>query len=374
MSRYSEDDLETIRPELYFLIIDNKKGRKFVTLEMDKIKLNKKNINLSFFKDKKLNTYWDVSDDNNYKQISEKEFKNEEEFEGEVLEYTNEKITGATNKEIYQSSQAQKLSQEDIENLKTTTQDKDELIKKIVENNTSMEKRTIFSQEKILKKKALKYKYLIFITPPSLYNIIETFFIYECRSINQLRFDSVASMLINSNFQEKSSTIIIDESNFILTLAYAQRTQFGSKVMHIFFDRIPSKNINLLNLNRAQKANIEYMRYSLLMDDTRMFKNFYKNKFANLVLCLKEDKLLVQYFFELWQFLRPSGNFVLFSNDKEILISIDKIVIENNLGIDSKIIETITREYQILELRTHPVMNNKGYSGYVYVGYKAAEE
>ena len=62
------------------------------------------------------------------------------------------KITNATNKEIYQSSQAQKLSQEEIEKLKTTTQDKNELIKKIVENNTSMEKRTIFSQEKILKK------------------------------------------------------------------------------------------------------------------------------------------------------------------------------------------------------------------------------
>ena len=372
MSLPSESDKELIIPELYFLIIDNKKGRKFVTLEMGKVKLNKKNINLEFFKNKKLNTYWDITDDNNYIQITEKEFKNEENYENEELEYTNEKITGASNKEIYQSSQAQKLSQEEIEKLKNTTQDKNELIKKIIENNTSMEKRTIFSQEKILKKKALKYKFLIYITPPSLFNIIETFFIYECKSINQLRFDSVASMLINSNFQEKSSTIIIDESNFILTLAYAQRTQFGSKVMHIFFDRIPSKNINLLNLNRAQKANIEYMRYSLLMDDTRMFKNFYKNKFANLVLCLKEDKLLVQYFFELWQFLRPSGNFVLFSKDKEILISIDKIVIENNLGIDSKIIETISREYQILELRTHPMMNNKGYSGYVYVGYKAA--
>ena len=374
MSLPSESDKELIIPELYFLIIDNKKGRKFVTLEMGKVKLNKKNINLEFFKNKKLNTYWDITDDNNYVQITEKEFKNEENYENEELEYTNEKITGASNKEIYQSSQAQKLSQEEIEKLKNTTQDKNELIKKIIENNTSMEKRTIFSQEKILKKKALKYKFLIYITPPSLFNIIETFFIYECKSINQLRFDSVASMLINSNFQEKCSTIIIDESNFILTLAYAQRTQFGSKVMHIFFDRIPSKNINLLNLNRAQKANIEYMRYSLLMDDTRMFKNFYKNKFANLVLCLKEDKLLVQYFFELWQFLRPSGNFVLFSKDKEILISIDKIVIENNLGIDSKIIETISREYQILELRTHPMMNNKGYSGYVYVGYKAAEQ
>lgn len=371
MSRYADDELETIRPELYFLIIDNKKGRKFATLEMGKIKLNKKNINLSFFKDKKLNTYWDLSDDDNYVQITEKEFKNEEEFEGEVLEYTNEKITGATNKEIYQSSQAQKLTQEEIENLKTTTQDKDELIKKIIENNTSMEKRTIFSQEKIIKKKALKYKYLIFITPPTLFNIIETFFINESRTINQLRFDSVASMLINSNFHEKSSTIIIDESSNILTLAYAQRTQFDSKVMHIFFDRPPSKHLNLLNLNSRQKGNIEYMRYSVLLDENQIFKKFYQNKFANLVICMKEDKLIPKYFFELLQFLKPSGNYVIFAKDKEILVSIDKIIVENQLGIDSKIIETISREYQILELRTHPMMNNKGFSGYVYIGYKA---
>ena len=235
-----------------------------------------------------------------------------------------------------------------------------------------MEKRTIFSQEKILKKKALKYKYLIFITPPSLFNIIETFFIFECREINQLRFDSVASILINSNFQEKCSTIIIDESSHILTLAYAQRTQFDSKVLHIFFDRPPSKNLNLLNLNSRQKANIEYMRYSVLMDENQIFKNFYQNKFANLVICVKEDKLIPNYFFEFLQFLKSSGNYIIFAKDKEILVSIDKIMAENKLGIDSKIIETITREYQILELRTHPKMNNKGYSGYVYIGYKAS--
>ena len=81
MSRFSEEDPEKIHPELYFLIIDNKKGRKFVTLEMGKVKLSKKLIDLSFFKDKKLNTYWDLSDDKNYIEITEKEFKNEEELE-----------------------------------------------------------------------------------------------------------------------------------------------------------------------------------------------------------------------------------------------------------------------------------------------------
>ena len=96
------------------------------------------------------------------------------------------------------------------------------------------------------------------------------------------------------------------------------------------------------------------MRYTVLMDDNQLFKNFYQNKFANLVICMKEDKLIPNYFFEFLQFLKPSGNFVIFSKDKEILVSIDKTVVENKLGIDSKIIETITREYQILELRRHP--------------------
>ena len=122
MSIPSQIDSELIFPELYFLIIDNKKGRKFVTLEMGKVKLSKKNINLNFFKDKKLNTYWDISDDNNYIQITEKEFKNEEDYEDEDLEYTNEKIINATNKEIYQGTQAQKLSQEEIEKLKPNQQ------------------------------------------------------------------------------------------------------------------------------------------------------------------------------------------------------------------------------------------------------------
>ena len=77
MSSISTDKRPTkILPEMTFLIIDNKSGRKFVTLEIRKIKLSKKIIKLDFFKEKELNTYWDLSNDDNYVQITEKEFKN----------------------------------------------------------------------------------------------------------------------------------------------------------------------------------------------------------------------------------------------------------------------------------------------------------
>lgn len=65
-----------ITKERYFLIIDNKDNRRFCNTNMNKIKLGKKDINLQFFENKNLNTFWTV-DKNIYEQITHKEFFNE---------------------------------------------------------------------------------------------------------------------------------------------------------------------------------------------------------------------------------------------------------------------------------------------------------
>ena len=368
-----DKETDLIVGDKYFLIIDNKNGRKFVTTQMKKINISKKVINLLFFEGKKLNTFWDVTNEDNYIEIKSKEFLNENKFEDEEIEYTNEKIIGNTNKEIYQSDNAQKLTDDEIKDLKEKTKNKDELIKTILENNTSMEKRTIFSQEKIIKKKTKKYKNLIWITSTSLFNIIETFFIIDPKIINYLRMDTISTMLINTNFME-GKTLIFEETNNILTQAYCMRTPYNGKVISLFKEKICNKNLNIFNLTRKQKSLISYMNINCFLNKESfgydIFIKKFQNYFSNLVICLKMDIEIPIYFFNLLPFLKYSGNIIIFGKDKEILINIDKILNENKLGIDTKIIETITREYQILELRTHPMMNNKGYSGYVLVSYK----
>ena len=368
-----DKETDLIIGDKYFLIIDNKNGRKFVTTQMKKINISKKVINLLFFEGKKLNTFWDVTNEDNYIEIKSKEFLNENKFEDEEIEYTNEKIIGNTNKEIYQSDNAQKLTDDEIKDLKEKTKNKDELIKTILENNTSMEKRTIFSQEKIIKKKTKKYKNLIWITSTSLFNIIETFFIIDPKIINYLRMDTISTMLINTNFME-GKTLIFEETNNILTQAYCMRTPYNGKVISLFKEKICNKNLNIFNLTRKQKSLISYMNINCFLNKESfgydIFTQKFQNYFSNLVICLKMDIEIPIYFFNLLPFLKYSGNIIIFGKDKEILINIDKILNENKLGIDTKIIETITREYQILELRTHPMMNNKGYSGYVLVSYK----
>ena len=368
-----DKETDLIVGDKYFLIIDNKNRRKFVTTQMKKINISKKVINLLFFEGKKLNTFWDVTNEDNYIEIKSKEFLNENKFEDEEIEYTNEKIIGNTNKEIYQSDNAQKLTDDEIKDLKEKTKNKDELIKTILENNTSMEKRTIFSQEKIIKKKTKKYKNLIWITSTSLFNIIETFFIIDPKIINYLRMDTISTMLINTNFME-GKTLIFEETNNILTQAYCMRTPYNGKVISLFKEKICNKNLNIFNLTRKQKSLISYMNINCFLNKKSfgydIFTQKFQNYFSNLVICLKMDIEIPIYFFNLLPFLKYSGNIIIFGKDKEILINIDKILNENKLGIDTKIIETITREYQILELRTHPMMNNKGYSGYVLVSYK----
>lgn len=177
---------DIICEELYFLMIDNKESRKFCTINMSKVKLSKKNIDLSFFKGKSLNTFWDLTDQSNIVEVSSKEFFNEDHFEDEQIKYSNEKIIGTSNKEIYSNCGAQKLSDEQIKDLKSSGVIGDELIKTIISSNTSMEKRTIFSQEKIIKKKEKKHKHLVWITPTTMWNIIETFFIQDIRLIKYI--------------------------------------------------------------------------------------------------------------------------------------------------------------------------------------------
>ncbi len=78
---------------------------------------------------------------------------------------------------------SQKLTENEIKELKDKGVKGDELIKIIVDSNTSMEKRTVFSQEKILKKKDKKHNHKFWITPTNLFNIVETIFLEDNKKI-----------------------------------------------------------------------------------------------------------------------------------------------------------------------------------------------
>jgi len=74
--------------------------------------------------------------------------------EGEEEEKVSTAITsGKDNRDIIDNNQAQKMTHEEIEELKKKGMTGNELISKIIENSETFNKRTKFSQEKYLRKK-----------------------------------------------------------------------------------------------------------------------------------------------------------------------------------------------------------------------------
>jgi hypothetical protein len=287
------DNELTVVKDKFFLVIDNKGNRKLAHVNVKTLKMGKRELNVEFFEGKQLNTFWAIdpveggSDINEekvfiykkemYTQISYTDFFGESMsilelilVEEEHLEYDNEKIIKNSNKEIYATG-SQNLTEMDIIDLKKQGMKGDELIKVIMDNNTSMDKRTILSQEKIMKKKEKRHKYKIWISPVDLYNLVENFFLEDEKKIkyspfnnSHLRTDTVSTMLTYTNFINDAKTLLLEDTEGFITGIYATRSSKNSNLVSLFQDRPRNKNILYFNLENKQKRNITYLDLNLL--------------------------------------------------------------------------------------------------------------
>jgi tRNA (adenine-N(1)-)-methyltransferase non-catalytic subunit len=181
------------------------------------------------------------------------------------------------NKEIY-SGGSQKLSDEDIRRLKESGLKGEDLIKTIMENNTSMQKRTIFSQEKMLKKKKIKHLHKIWIVETNLFNIVETLFLENERSINYMRADTFSTILVHSNFFNNAKTIILEDIDNILTSAFTLRSGNKSNIVSLYQSKLNNKNLSIFNFSFEKKNLITYMNYESLINPSGFFyKTLCKN-------------------------------------------------------------------------------------------------
>lgn len=61
----------------FFTVIDNKDNRRFCAINNKKAKLGKKDIDVSFFEGKRVNSFWELDNsEGGYKEISHQDFFN----------------------------------------------------------------------------------------------------------------------------------------------------------------------------------------------------------------------------------------------------------------------------------------------------------
>ena len=180
---YSKPLRDVIVPDRYFMVVDNKGYSKIGTTSMGKQRLCKqKNINFAFFLGKSINTFYEFHEDE-ITEISADVFFNETDDYDEDLNYENDAIVGQSNKEIYSDSTKNLISAEEIEKLKQEGQTGEEIIKMLMDNNTTIQKRTLLSKEKITKKKQMTHLYRFWLTDTTIVNVTETLFLACARTI-----------------------------------------------------------------------------------------------------------------------------------------------------------------------------------------------
>lgn len=109
----------------------------------------------------------------------------------------------------------------------------------------------------------------------------------------------------------------------------------------------------------------------------RMERQENNQKIANLMKGKEMDALIIACRFRpvailthLLEYLAPSRQFVVYSNATEPLVECYSQLKDTGGVINMQLTETWLREYQVLEDRTHPLVNMSGTSGYILTGTK----
>lgn len=194
------------------------------------------------------------------------------------------------NRNLVDDQKSQKLSADQIEHLKSSSVDSNEIVGQLVANSDTFTSKTAFAQAKYIKKKKEKYILLIQVLKPSIRLITQYYYVTSSFKSLSLRVDSVGQILSSLNVQSSGVYMIIDTSIGLLTASLldriighgnqskAENNEKPGKVIQIYTEAGPVA---------SWREAIEALNY----DESLMRKCLFSLPFAQLVQLMKHGKV-----------------------------------------------------------------------------------
>jgi len=266
----------------------------------------------------------------------------------------------------------QKLSYEEIEFRKSKGVTGEELIQNIVSNSNTFTTRTLFSQEKYLKKLKKKHLHLVELRYPSLHHLCDySYILQEGRMVN-LRFDVMAYILNTSNITPTSKTLIIENTKGLVTAGAVERMGNRGTIYKLCLSDFSVANYQnevsyLYKMNDVYGNNITFINYRDFKRGTKTLKAVHSKMLSSWTSCIiVHDKHSPKDLFSIVQpFLQPSCYVTIHCEYMQPLAELERQITNSNWAVMVNLEELWAREYQVLPLRTHPHMVNTSGSGYV---------
>lgn len=314
-----------------------------------------------------------------------------------------EKAESVNNQYLNDSRNAQKLSFAEIEALKTSSLQRNELIKTLAENSATFDQKTEFSKLKYLKRKQAKFAQRFIPYAPCVQSLCEYAHQVDPVKYKFMRIDAMSQLLALANVRADGKHLVLEELNGLVTACILDRIQCQGKVVMIREQIGESKGlVESLNFSRDQlqsclseinlSQTVEFVATNGAMDVTTGENATVKNGFAvNQARLAKladrahrtKETLKFRHFDSLIiaglgyrlstiltilsKLLAGSCRIAVYSQQRENLVELSAAMRQNIFFSDIQLSEPWLREYQlpINAPGTHPLMSYSNACGYL---------
>lgn len=329
--------------------------------------------------------------------------------------------SGADNRNIEDANNSQMLTAEDIDKLRDNSQSANEIVEKLVSNSTTFANKTEYSQEKYLKKKEKKYFDYIKVRKPTIRLLATMFYRQDTVKIQGLRIDDLSRLLTYSNIQSTGNFLLYDSGTCgLLTAALTNAIGSGTsgKLVHVHPGNECQKNAfnamqfpadlqeRVVNVNSYSVIRWYYQkkesfvstdngiddeiidggteghgikrRLKMSQDapahkrpcwqyDNEKACRIFDEKLSSVIIASKEHpQSIVKEFIP---FLKNSGILVVYHTLIEPLQDLYQFLKSTHEFINIQLSSSFMRDYQVLDSRTHPMVNMT-YAKYILYAQK----
>ncbi|XP_066959520.1 tRNA (adenine(58)-N(1))-methyltransferase non-catalytic subunit TRM6 [Macrobrachium rosenbergii] len=343
------------------------------------------------------------------------------------------KSGGEDNRDLCDDGRSQKLTPEEIIQLKSSGLSGKQVVQTITENSATFKEKTVYSQEKYINKKHKKYAEVITIHKPSIRLLSRMYYHQDPLKISNLRVDTLSQLLCYANIQPGGNFAVFESGTAgLVSAAMLHRMGTSGHLVHVYHGNHPQREaVDLMNFTVPELEVMSFINFTKVPDieeftsvengseihqdnkeeslsreehcTKEVGENEINNEASDKDAQLGKPKIFVRKQIEdvqvslsvlqegieglvvacrqhpvnvttqLLKFLKPGNPFAIFSPYKEPLMELYFEVKSQNCT-NLRLSETWLRHYQVLPQRTHPEVNMSGGGGYLLYGTRISKE
>ncbi|KAF8578320.1 Gcd10p-domain-containing protein [Ramaria rubella] len=306
--------------------------------------------------------------------------------------------TNATNELINDGQFVQPLTTLEIESLKQSGVRVEDIIKAQIEQHANYALKTEYSKDKYRKRKEAKYSKSFTTLEPTLWHVAEYWFAKDPTRIREVRPDALAQMLTLANIHPGGRYLVVDDGGGILVAGVLERLGGQGRLLVINNAESPPvfyvlshmnfppsytedvmRSINWAYMDDAWEPVVPVDAEPEVVNDKQRMRMAKRKRTQDKINETREelfrgewDALLVSSEYEpysiveaLEPYLAGSSNIVVHSPHIQILANLHTKLRAEPQYLAPNLLETWTRQYQVLPGRTHPLMTTSGSAGFV---------